>query len=160
MKFFNTFTISTYEESLCFLLQFLRHRMVQNEGHSFLLYIFHVHSDESLQMFSAFVSPYKLINILFLSLSLARDNNIKNYCLTFMCHLANIFSFLSFLFEGRLKKLFYCFTFLSALMSFYCQSFATQMAVGIFYTLLLSDNIFPTFDSFSHSEGNHKMEIV
>lgn len=70
---------------------------------------------KNLQMFLfAFVSPHKLINILFGSFSLSfsfvncvslsprRDNNIKNYCLTFICHLANIFSLL-FL-HGRDKK--------------------------------------------------------
>jgi hypothetical protein len=103
---------------------------------------------ESADVFSAFVSPHKLINILSFSLSRRphpehEDNNIKNYCLTFMCHLANIFSFfVAWLFsrfaflrwvhspKDRLKRaskeLFYCFTFLSALMSFYCQSFACR----------------------------------
>jgi hypothetical protein len=96
---------------------------------------------ESADVFSAFVSPHKLINILSFSLSRRphpehEDNNIKNYCLTFMCHLANIFFFLvAWLFSSARytlterpaqasKELFYCFTFLSALMSFYCQSFA------------------------------------
>lgn len=133
-------------------------RVAQNEGHKFPLYISHSCSSsqeleggetgESADVFSAFVSPHKLINILSFSLSRRphpehEDNNIKNYCLTFMCHLANIFSFfVAWLFsrfaflrwvhspKDRLKRaskeLFYCFTFLSALMSFYCQSFACR----------------------------------
>lgn len=108
----------------------------------FLLTFFMFIQRKRLQMFlcclCAFVSPHKLINILCLSVSLSparredkEDNNIKNYCLTFMCHLANnsFGASSSFFFLGdtlrERKKLFYCFTFLSALMSFYCQSFAT-----------------------------------
>lgn len=82
------------------LLRFLRRRSLvawrKVKVTVFLLAFFMLVRRESLQMFS-FVSPHKLINILFLwlslSLPLAGDNNIKNYCLTFMCHLANISPF-------------------------------------------------------------------